>query len=135
MGAQTRESPRRATRQTRQIGCRYGCYQKYQFTQVIPASAPPQRLPRKTAIEKHQSSQGLGSTPASSSSNQPSLIRDDAIDPALLALSVQLGSDDNFSMSQAVSPVPSSSFSSTGPMTPTSLAWDPDTFTSMCVSS
>ena len=103
--------------------------QATQATQVVPVSALPQVLPRKAAIEKHQFSQSLGSTPASSSSSRPSLIGDDAIDPALLALSVQPSSDDNFSMSQALSPVPSSSSSGTGPMTPTSLAWEPDTFT------
>jgi hypothetical protein len=78
--------------------------------------------------------QGFGTTPVptSSSSSQPSLIGDDAIDPALLALSVQPGSDENLTMSQAVSPVPSmgsSSSSGAGPMTPTSSAWDPDIFT------
>ena len=45
--------------------------------------------------------QGIGTTPvpsSSSSSRQPSLIGDDAIDPALLALSaVQSGPDENFS--------------------------------------
>ena len=71
---------------------------------------------------------------SSSSSQQASLIGDYAIDPALLALSaVQRGlrgSQENLSMSHAVSPVPSmSSSNGAGPMTPTSSAWDPDIFT------
>ena len=79
--------------------------------------------------------QGVETTPfpsSLSSSQQPSLIGDDAIDPVLLALSMQPGSDGNHSiMSQAVSPVPSmSSSSGAGPMTPPlSSAWDPDIFT------
>ena len=76
--------------------------------------------------------QGIGTTPvpsSSSSSAQPSLIGDEVIDPTLLALSVQPGSEENLSMSQAVSPVPSmSSSSGAGPMTPTSSTWEPDIF-------
>ena len=79
--------------------------------------------------------QGIGTTPVPSSSSSSSqqqlssLIGDEAIDPALLALSVQPVSDENLSMSQAVSPVPSmSSSGGAGPMTPTSSAWDPDIF-------
>lgn len=78
--------------------------------------------------------QDMDSTPfptSSSSSRQPSLIGDDAIDPSLLAVSVQSTSErvnENFSMSQAVSPVPSMGSSNGGPMTPISSAWEPDVF-------
>ena len=60
-------------------------------------------VPLEEPIDGTGSSQILGSTPPSSSSSRPSLIGDDAIDLTLLALSVQPGSDDNLSMSQAVS--------------------------------
>jgi len=77
--------------------------------------------------------QDMEFTPVStSSSSQPWLVGDDAIDPSLFAFSMQPtseGVNENSSMSQAVSPVPSmSSSGGAGPMTPTLSAWEPDIF-------